>query len=232
MTCCDKDLVFEDLEEHCIILNFYGKITVNICDRKTNSGVLLFYRSHIKTNTDLENQSFFRYNNQVYTQKNSGVYRSYFGNHESVKTIAIYVSRNIVNHIFEDVQNFIYDQQILLKLHRQYWKHLKPELFEEKQRLIREKDIARNASEKRKFDQKEVEKKRSKTPSRIEYEQKRNKSSERIESRRETDKKRSKTSSRITSKKESDRKGSKNSSRIALKKESDRKRSKTSSRIA
>ena len=77
-----------------------------------------------------------------------------------------------MNHIFEDVQNFIYDQQILLKLHRQYWKHLKPELFEEKQRLIREKDIARNASEKRKFDQKEVEKKRSKISLRIEYEQK------------------------------------------------------------
>ena len=58
-TCCDKDLVFEDLEEHCIILNFSGKITVNICDRKTNSGVQLSYRSHIQTKSDFEKQISF-----------------------------------------------------------------------------------------------------------------------------------------------------------------------------
>ena len=104
--------------------------------------------------------------------------------HERVKVIAIFVSKKTKPYIFDVVENFIYDQTILLKLHKQYLKHLKPDEFKTKKLLINEKDKKRNMSPSRIAAKKDYDKKRSQLPARIEankkYFNKKNKSPTRI----------------------------------------------------
>ena len=113
-----------------------------------------------------EKQVYFRLNNQVYSQRNDSICKSSFGPQSDMKMIAIFVTRNVVNHVFEDVQNFIYDHKVLLKLHKQYYRHLKPEEHAEKLRLIKVNDRKRDASPSRINYKKQFEKKRKFEPSR------------------------------------------------------------------
>ena len=117
-SCCKNVIQFEDLEDQCLIINFHKKEAIDISDKKLSNGFELSYRSHIEMKTIFEKHAYFRFNNQVYSQKSDSIYKSSFGTKNDMKMIAIFVTRNVVSHVFEDVQDFIYDHKVLLKLHK------------------------------------------------------------------------------------------------------------------
>ena len=84
-----------------------------------------------------------------------------------MKIVAFYVTKALSTIDVKNADNFIYDQAAQLKLHKKYLKHINPDRYEEKKKVIKEKDIARNQSTKRKLEQNELDRKRNKSESRI-----------------------------------------------------------------
>ena len=142
-------------------------------------------------------KSFFRFNNKVHTQIDNRVCASRYGIHEGVTMVAIQVSKLKTLDIFEDIQNFIYDNKIQLKLHKQYLRYMDEKAFEEKQRQTKEKGKIRNLDPARKAAMQEIDRKRNKTPKRKaemqEIDRERNKTPKRKAEMQKIDKERNKT---------------------------------------
>ena len=234
--CCQDIVKLEDFEDQCMIINLSQSVKMDISDKNIENQFQLIYRSHIQAKTTFDQQSFFRFNNMVFTQINAKVFKSYFHSYENVKVIAIFISRQSKPYDFEDVANFIYDQKVLLKLHKQYLKHLKPDQYEAKQNLINKKEKERNKTPAKVAATQAYDKKKNKTPSRIAYknafDKERNKTPSRITYKNSFDKERNKTPARIAAKQAYDKKKNKNPSRITYKDAFDRERNKTPARIA
>ena len=226
--------------------------SIDIRDKNNVCGYQLSYRSHIEMKYLIGEQTFFRFNNQVFTQKSDRIFQSCFGVHKSVKILAFYVTKIMSSIDVNNAENFIYDQAAQLKLHKKYLKYINPEKFEEKMKIVREKDIARNKHSKRKLEQRELDRKRSKSESRIAarkdfekirnatpskkavknaFDKKRNATSSRKAAKREAENKRNTKPSRIQSKNAFDEKQNATSSRKAAKKKGETKRNATPSRI-
>ena len=102
-------------------------------------------------------KSFFRFIDKVHTQIDKQVCTSRYGIHEGVTMVSIQVSKLKTLDIYEDIRNFIYDNKIQLKLHKQYLKYIDEEAFEEKQRETKEKDKIRNLEPSRKAAMQEID---------------------------------------------------------------------------
>ena len=73
-----------------------------------------------------------------------------------VKIVSIYVSNEKPSSPITNGEKPIYDQSILLKLHKHYLKYLKPSDFEEKEKYRRSTDRERNMQPERKAYRKKV----------------------------------------------------------------------------
>ena len=90
--------------------------------------ITTIYKSHLETRKGSSECSFFRYNNQMYSQSTDDfIHQSKFGIHKNVKMLTVFFSDNQQMLIMDDVDNYIYGKAVQLKLHKQYLKVLAPE---------------------------------------------------------------------------------------------------------
>ena len=204
-SCCQDKMKLEYFEDKYVTVNLSCVSSIDIQDINNISGYQISYRSHIEMKYLVGEQTFFRFDGQVYTQKDDRIFKSCFGVHKYVKIVAFYITKTLSTIDVHNAENFIYDKAAQLKLHKRYLKFINPDRFEEQKKIIREKDIARNQHPKRKLEQIEVNRKRNITESRIaskkEADKKRNANPSRIQAKNDFDRKRNETPSRKAAKK-------------------------------
>ena len=125
-----------------LYLSSSASVTINSVERLNKTQIV--YRSHIAA-TSLKNcQAFFNFKNQIYAQENKKIVKCDFGIYKNVKVLSVYVSQHSLQHVADNVEQFIYNQKVQLKLHKKYLKFLNPEEFIEKKRVSNEKEKVRD----------------------------------------------------------------------------------------
>ena len=131
-------------KECCVIIQVSEPAEINVSDGEIYRGIRISYRAHAELQVDSQYQVFFRYNNQMYTQDDNGsINQAYFGVHNNVTMISIYISNQKGTNVVENVDEFIYGKHEQLKLRQQYQKFISPKKYEMKQAQRKEyfKDI-------------------------------------------------------------------------------------------
>ena len=96
----------------------------------------VLYRSHVEKEVQGDPLVYFRFNNQMFSQRNESIQPAFFGSHPNVVLICVYMTRQKSSTLFEDLLSFIYGVQDQLKLHKKRLQNLNPAKFQE----IREKN--------------------------------------------------------------------------------------------
>ena len=71
--CCQDTVKIDDFEDQCIIFNLSKCVKLDPSDEMIENGLKLMYRSHIEMKTAFSQQSFFRFNNELFTQINNKI---------------------------------------------------------------------------------------------------------------------------------------------------------------
>ena len=160
-SCCTANLNMENFEEQNIIMILSKTMSIVINEMEPHDALQISYRSHIKVNSDGSFQSFFKFDNQIYFQKDISVLKASNGIHDGVKMVSIFATQ--VSHVYlpTDIKSMIYNEKVQKQLSKIYLKYLNPEKFEEKYELQKEKDIIRNKCKKRRIEQRIVDNKRN-----------------------------------------------------------------------
>ena len=163
--CVHRLIDLEDLENKCIILLLSKPTSINIYDRECFNGVDTYYNSHSENNSNVERNVFFRFNNQMYRQNaEDQICESEFGFHKNVSILSVFLAKQKSKINMKDVNNFIYEKPVQLKLHKQYLKHLLPEKHKVKQQFIKEYELERSKDEDRRSMQDQIDKLRNQNP--------------------------------------------------------------------
>ena len=180
-----------------MIIHFSHFVTVNISSFEIYNSSKIEYKSHLEELSNHNQKAFFRFDNQMYTQeKDNLVSQSKWGIHKNVTFISLFVCKEQKKLFMENVNDFTFGKDILLKLHKQNLKFLSEKEFEEKQKKSKEYFRVLNQTEERK----EKDKERDRTPKRKAEHQaidrKRYQTPKRKADKQATDKKRDLTSKR------------------------------------
>ena len=133
-----KDLVLEVLRKRdlskcchsvfdskCVILELSLPTSINILDNEEFNGLSTSYKSHVEEGSKQGPHAHFRFNNRKYSQGNDNfIYGSNFGIRKNVTMIAVYITEKKSLQVIENVDNFIYDKSVQLRLHKTYLKHV------------------------------------------------------------------------------------------------------------
>ena len=114
-TACQKDVM--DLRGKCVILQFSNPVTINLSLLEYHEANRIEYKSHIERTQKSQSLTYFRYNNEMYSQgEDESIYLSTFGIHNEVTLIALYICEMKEILMMDMVNDFIYDAPIQLKL--------------------------------------------------------------------------------------------------------------------
>ena len=103
----------------------------------------------------------------MYSQGNDNfIYGSNFGIRKNVTMIAVYITEKKSLQVMENVDNFIYDKSVQLRLHKTYLKLVSPQKHQEKQKLITEYELERSINEERLSYKRALDKVRDQEPKR------------------------------------------------------------------
>ena len=157
---CDHELQMQLIRRKLIILSFNQGTKIDIQERIMLWGKIWKYKAHIEEDISLkqECQVYFKDGKTMIFQNEKNILtRARFGIHSNVKLIALVIDSNSNEDLFPDSSEFIFNKEVLLKMHKQYLNVLNPTAYEEKQKLIKEKDVMRNHTLKRKISKRRTE---------------------------------------------------------------------------
>ena len=103
------------------------------------NGIPILYRSHLVNTEDSSPQAFFRFNQQMYTQKSdSTIELCSYGIHQNVVMLCICMSSSKCVKAMPNVDEYIYGSNDQIKLRKQYNKFISPGKYDIQQQLIKE----------------------------------------------------------------------------------------------
>ena len=111
-SCCTANLNMENFEEQNIIMILSKTMSIVINEMEPHDALQISYRSHIKVNSDGSFQSFFKFDNQIYFQKDISVLKASNGIHDGVKMVSIFATQ--VSHVYlpTDIKSMIYNEKV------------------------------------------------------------------------------------------------------------------------
>ena len=167
--CCMNSYKFIHDQKRYLVIKFAPSIDIEIVQKDSLWGKSIKYISHIcnETNEEFELcKSFFQYNDiVVYQNESEDIIQSVYKIHTDVKILTIMLD-DFDEFLNLDPNIFIYKQDILKRLSKEYLSWLAPDKFNAKKIVQKEKDRLRDQSESRRNMHKLMDATRDKTPKR------------------------------------------------------------------
>ena len=159
-----------DIDNKCVIIEFSRPIELEVSSNDTfedkRSKYNVTYKSHVEQDTETPMRTYFRFNNQIFTQIDASIYPSSFGKRQNVALISLVISTKRNSLLFENVKEYIYGEKDQVKLRQKRLENLDPQKYITLQERIKENDKIRDKTPQRIAAHKKIDLIRDKSSSR------------------------------------------------------------------